>query len=202
MFTKREIFNDIKFNTFFKVTADYEWALNCYQKKTKFDFINTAIVNFKEGGFSEVHKIQSRIEELFIQSMHFRDNKSLLEGNAFTKLKLYCKGNNSLLPKLLSEINKQFENLNISDVEINLFGYGSLLKYTNILSKINYKRIYDRNFDAINKSYDCKLVEDPCQIKINSNEHFLITALGYESEIEHFLKSKMINPKQIFKFEI
>ena len=61
-----------------KLSADYNWALKCNHLGYKFQFSETPIVNFEEGGFSDKNKILARIEEMYIQSK-FSLMKSILE---------------------------------------------------------------------------------------------------------------------------
>ena len=84
MFSKKDIFDKYRFNTLYKVCADYEWTLKSYFNKMNFKFIDLPIVNYKEGGFSEKNKIKARIPGLFFRSSAFpftRYTKKIMEIN-------------------------------------------------------------------------------------------------------------------------
>ena len=53
MFVKKKLFNKNIFDTNFKVSADYDWSLKQYLSGVNYKFIDQAIVDFKEGGYSE-----------------------------------------------------------------------------------------------------------------------------------------------------
>lgn len=202
MFTKITIFDKYRFNTIYKVAADYEWALRCYLDKIKFDFIDLPLVNFREGGFSEINKIKSRIEELFIQSCYFECNNNILETNSLAKLKLYANRNNFILPKLLAKLDAQLLLFKKFEPNINLYGLGTVFSYIMNSKILDYRNVYDRNFIKFNKiSKKCSAM-NPNDISSDTKSYFLITALGYEKEIQSFLISKGIEKNKILQFEV
>ena len=138
MFSKKRLFNEITFDTNFKVSADYDWSLKQYLSGVNYRFIDRAIVDFKEGGYSEKNKIKARIEDLFIQSKHFHCDESILESNSFNKLKLYSKNNNFILPKLLDKLNSKIEYLKNKFEKISIFGIGT----AGYIYTINIKLIF------------------------------------------------------------
>lgn len=202
MFTKRTIFDKFRFNTIYKVAADYEWALRCYLEKIKFDFIELPLVNFKGGGFSEINKIKSRIEELFIQSRYFECSSNILDTNPLAKLKLYSNKNNFILPKLLAKLDDQLLSFKKFEPNINLFGLGTIFSYIVNSKILKFRNVYDRNFIKLNKSSQNYPAMNPNDISSDTKHFFLITALGYEKEIQNFLISKGIAKNYILKFEV
>ena len=167
-----------------------------------YKFIDRAIVDFKEGGYSEKNKIKARIEDLFIQSKYFHCDESILESNSFNKLKIYSKNNNFILPKLLERLDSAIENFENKFDKKSIFGFGTVGRY--ILDKYNieFENIYDQRFSEINnKNIIKRKVSDPNTISNKTNEYIIITALGYEYEIESFLIKKGLNNKLIIKFE-
>ena len=203
MFVKKKLFNKNIFDTNFKVSADYDWSLKQYLSGVNYKFIDQAIVDFKEGGYSERNKIKARIEDLFIQSKHFHCDESILESNSFNKLKIYSKNNNFILPKLLEILYSQIENFENKFEKKSIFGFGTVGRFVLDKYKIKFENIYDHKFSEINnKNIVKRKVSDPNTISNKTNEYIIITALGYEYEIESFLIKKGLDKKFIIKFEI
>ena len=203
VFAKKRLFNKSRFDTNFKVSADYDWSLKQYLSGVNYKFIDRAIVDFKEGGFSEKNQIKARIEDLFIQSKYFHCDESILNGNSFNKLKIYSKSNNFILPKLFEELNIRIEYfLNTYDKK-SIFGFGVVGRYLLNQYKQDFKNIYDNNFLEINNSnITNKEISDPKSISNKTNEYIIITALGYEHEIERFLIKQGLKKELILKFEV
>ena len=134
MFTKLQIFKKYDFNTIFKVSADYDWALKCLFANYNFKFVDFPVVNFQDKGFSEVNKLKARIEDLFIQSNYFNCDESLLSKNAFSSLKIYNKGNNYFLPKIIERFNSQLKSFKKYEPNINLYGSGSIINNIKIIN--------------------------------------------------------------------
>ena len=202
MFASKDIFKSIKFNTIYDVCADYDWTLQCYFNNYKFQYVDEPLVNFQEGGFSEKNRVKARIEELFIQSKYFKCNETSLDKNALSKLMLYRKNNNFMLPKLLDKANKQIKFLKNKNKIYSLYGYGSFCKYIIDNKLLQFDNIFDINYENfINSDYKL-LIKNPSILANNRNASIVITALGHESEIEKFLLSKGINSKNIYKFKL
>lgn len=203
MFAKKRLFNKSIFDTNFKVSADYDWSLKQYLSGVNYKFIDRAIVDFKEGGFSEKNKIKARIEDLFIQSKYFHCDELILESNSFNKLKIYSKNNNFILPKLLEILDSQIEYLKNSYERKSIFGFGVVGRYLLDKCKFNIRNIYDNQFSKINNANITKKeICDPKSISNKTNEYIIITALGYEHEIESFLIKQGLKKELIIKFEI
>ena len=203
MFVKKKLFNKSIFDTNFKVSADYDWSLKQYLSGVNYKFIDRAIVDFKEGGFSEKNKIKTRIEDLFIQSKYFHCDESILEKNSLNKLKIYSKNNNFILPKLLELLNSQIEYFKNKFEKKSIFGFGVVGKYLLEQYKNDFKNVYDNNFLEINnQNITNKEISNPESISSKTNEYIIITALGYEYEIESFLIKKGLRKELILKFEV
>jgi len=202
MFARKDIFKSIKFNTIYDVCADYDWTLQCYFNNYKFQYVDEPLVNFQEGGFSEKNRVKARIEELFIQSKYFKCNEGSLDKNALSKLLLYRKSNNFMLPKMLDKANKQINFLKNKNKVYSLYGYGSFCKYIIDNKFLKFENIFDINYKKINKSDHKLLIKNPSMLSNNTKANIVITALGHESEIEKFLLSKGINSRNIYKFEL
>jgi glycosyltransferase involved in cell wall biosynthesis len=203
MFVKKKLFDKSIFDTNFKVSADYDWSLKQYLSGVNYKFIDRAIVDFKEGGYSERNKIKARIEDLFIQSKYFHCDESILESNSFNKLKIYSKNNNFILPKLLERLDAEIESFENKFEKKSVFGLGTVARYILDKYKIGFEKIYDHKFFEINNNNIIKRkVSDPNSISNKTNEYIIITALGYEHEIESFLIKRGLNKKLIIKFEV
>lgn len=201
MFSKKRLFDQNRFDTTFKVSSDYDWSLKQYLRGVNFKFTDEAIINFREGGFSDKNKIKARIEDLFIQSKYFNCDKSILEKNSFNKLKIYSKNNNFLLPKLLKGLYKQTDYFINKYENISLLGFGVVGNF--IIGKYgcSFVNIYDNRFVEINNSnITNKRIKDPHSISSKTNEYIIISALGYEHEVESFLINQGLNKKLIIKF--
>lgn len=201
MFTKNEIFKDNKFNTSFKVCADYDWALRCLFAGFNFQFVNDALVNFQEGGFSDQNKIKARIEELFIQSNYFEASNDILDKNALTKLLMYKKSNNYMLPKLLQAVHLQLLDFN-KNYSFSLYGFGTFGQYVYQSRLLRINNVFDNNYNNFIKNDFKILVKDPKTIVCNPKMKIIITALGHESEIENSLIYLGFDSHNIFKFKL
>ena len=203
MFAKKKLFDQSRFDTTFKVSADYDWSLKQYLRGVNYKFIDRAIVDFKEGGFSEKNKIKARIEDLFIQSKYFHCDESILERNSFNKLKIYSKSNNFIIPKLLEELNIRIDFFLNTYEKKSILGFGVVGRYLLNQYKNDFQNIYDKNFLEINnQNIINKTVSDPKSISSKTNEYIIITALGYEREIESILIKQGLNKDLILKFDV
>ena len=201
MFSRKEIFQEFKFNTIYKVCADYDWTLRCLLKDYNFQFIDEALVNFEEGGFSDKNKIKGRIEELFIQTNYFECNEDILDKNALSKLLMYKKNNNFILPKLLEEVKKQLTYFRNKNKVFSLYGYGLFCEYIIQNKFLNFREVFDINYEKFKNNENEILIKDPNSITYDPKITILITALGHENEIVNFLISKGFNSKNICKFK-
>ena len=196
---KREIFFDHTFDTQFKVAADYDWALRCYHYGYKFQFSETPIVNFEEGGYSCKNRILARIEDMYIQSKFLDEIEKIYDKNSFSRFLSYKKNNNKFFSRLFNDILNQFEKLRFSEKTLVLFGFGQLGRTLYALFPNEFSRIYDKNFKELSTNFNLKIYS-PEEIFTEPNEVILISSLGHERDIEDFLSKKSID--SYFKFQI
>ena len=198
-FAKREIFIDFTFDTQFKVAADYDWSLKCYHSGYKFQFSETPIVNFEEGGFSYKNRILARIEEMYIQSKYLDEIEKIYVKNSFSRFLSYKKNNNRFFSRLFNDILNQFHKLRFSEKTLVLYGFGQLGRVLHAMFPDEFTRIYDKNFTELSSKFNLKIYS-PEEIFTQPNEVILISSLGHERDIEDFLSKKSID--SYFKFQI
>ena len=198
-FATRDVLKKNRFDTQFKVVADYEWALKCYYSGYKFKFSETPIVNFEEGGFSYKNRILARIEEMYIQSKYLDEIEKIYVKNSFSRFLSYKKNNNRFFSRLFNDILNQFHKLRFSEKTLVLYGFGQLGRVLHAMFPDEFTRIYDKDFTELSSKFNLKIYS-PEEIFTESNEVILISSLGHEREIEDFLRKKNID--SYFKFQI
>ena len=198
-FAKRDVLKKNRFDTQFKVVADYEWALKCYYSGYKFKFSETPVVNFEEGGFSYENRILARIEEMYIQSKFLDEIEKIYDKNSFTRFLSYKKNNNRFFSRLFNDIINQFNKLRLSEKTLVLYGFGQLGRTLHAMFPDEFSRIYDKDFRELSSKYNLKIYS-PEEIFTEPNEVILISSLGHERDIEDFLSNKSID--SYFKFQI
>ena len=184
-FSKKNIFEKYAFDTQFKVSADYDWALKCYHSELEFQFSKIPIVNFLESGFSKTNRITARIEDMFIQRNYLEDSKEIYSKNSFTRFLSYKKNNNRYFSRLFNDILNQFEKLRLSEKTLVLFGFGQLGRALHAMFPEKFARIYDKNAKELTSKFNLKIYY-PEEIFIEPNEVILISALGHEKDITEF----------------
>ena len=103
-FTKRVLFGNNKFDTSFKIAADYDFFYKQYYDKKKFTYINIPIAYFKDGGISstsprvrllENYKVQNKPltfgRKINIQYLVFRYNIKVLISTNFPRFWIILK---------------------------------------------------------------------------------------------------------------
>ena len=112
-FVKKSVYDKIGlFNTFYKITADYDFILRCYIEKIKFSYIDEILVNFSLGGASS-DSINCAKEHIMVAKKYIKKspNPQLVEKNLEWRwqgaLLNDCVKKNNV--KIISIIEKYFE---------------------------------------------------------------------------------------------
>jgi glycosyltransferase involved in cell wall biosynthesis len=201
MFVKSSIIKQLKFDTSFKIAADYDFSLKCYTLKKKFQFLDFAVANFIDGGLSEINIKQMRIEYLFIQSKYCNDIDLLFNNSTFNELISFSRDNNYYFAKILNKLYEQCENLNKNNKKILLYGYGNIGKIIYKKLKYNISGIVDKDF--LNMSKEKLKIKNPEKINDINYDFILISVLGREKSIKKYLKTNFNVPDEKIKtFEL
>ncbi|MFV9972705.1 MAG: glycosyltransferase family 2 protein [Francisella endosymbiont of Hyalomma asiaticum] len=84
-FAKTELLRMYEFNTLYRLSADYDFFIKCYEKKHKFLKLDLPICYFYEGGLTTTEQIFSFVETLKVLLDYFDEN--LVKNNvAYTDL--------------------------------------------------------------------------------------------------------------------
>lgn len=91
MFVKKNIMKCLKFDTQFKIAADYDFFLKCYLNNNyKFKFVNMPVYYFSDSGISSnVDKIN--IENIKIKTKYSLDNNEKKDKQIFNNIKAMIK---------------------------------------------------------------------------------------------------------------
>ncbi|MCT7530915.1 glycosyltransferase family 2 protein [Aliarcobacter cryaerophilus] len=181
MFTKIELLKKYKFNTSFKIAADYYFTLKCAMNNYNFQFVDFAVANFLSGGISETNKIQAKIEDLFVQSHYIKNKNDIFDLASFQYLKKQDTSNeNYTFTYFMNSFYKYIDKLDSSKSYL-LYGYGNIGKliYNRLGSSI--KNIVDINYK--NLSTKDLPIYNPIDINNFEFDYIIISVLGREEII-------------------
>ena len=115
LFIKSSLMKNYKFNTKYKIAADYDFIVTCYLKKYNFFYTNILIADMIPGGISSKVTFRLIKEDYLIQKRMKNDYKlivrtirrlfSMIRNNIIKTLKKFVIGN--LFIKLLKKIRKK-----------------------------------------------------------------------------------------------
>ena len=193
------VFKKHKFDTQFKVSADYDWALRSLYHGFNFQFSDLPVVDFEEGGFSDKNKTLGSIENMFIQTKYVKNIENIFNTKNFSSMLSYRKSNNGLFSKLLNDIIIQMEEQLQKNENFIMYGFGSLGKILLHLYPKYFEKVYDRDFAKLNEKYEIKIYS-PEKIIRDKDKRFIVTCLGHEKEVNEFLTKNGIT--KIFNFNI
>ncbi len=63
-FSRNSILKDLRFDTSFRLSADYDFFVRCYLKKYTFTYVGFPVCNFESGGLSQQQNFKSEIETI------------------------------------------------------------------------------------------------------------------------------------------
>lgn len=184
MFTRAELCKKYKFDTGFKIAADYDFTLKCLMNGARFKYLPYAIADFAAGGLSEKLILKARIEDMFIQSKYLQPLEDVFGLPSYTTLKRFEGNNNYLFAGLFNDLMKQLEIHFNQNNKIVLYGYGHIGKLIHQIYKDNIIAVVDMS-DAIRNEFPFVLI--PNEIKEIDFDAVLISVLGREKEISCYL---------------
>ncbi|MCG3708944.1 glycosyltransferase [Aliarcobacter butzleri] len=185
MFVKTYLMKKYKFNTIYKIVADYDFTLKCAMNNYNFQFVDFAVANFLSGGISETNKIQAKIEDFFIQSHYIKNKDNLFNLPSFQYLTYQNTSNqNFTFSYLINSFYKWIDNLDSSKKYL-LYGYGNIGKL--IYDKVgdSIKTIVDMDYKNI--STKTLPIYNPLNINSFQFDYVIISVLGRENEITKYL---------------
>lgn len=203
VFSKTKILKDNPFSKEYKIVSDYEFLLKTYKKGFIFQFIDIPVSIYLNGGFSKQNRIKARIEELYLISKFIDEPTQILKKAPFKRLLSYDEENSNSY-----YFNKKYsdflENLYLvtKNKKFILYGYGNIGKLISLLFKENILFIVDNNYKYIKEKEPDLNIYSPSKIKTNLDTNILISVLGRENEIKHYLKTFNIQEKYILSITI
>ena len=99
LFVKTKLMKKYPYNTFYSISADYEFLLKMYQLEKKFQYIEEPIANYLRNGFSDQNQVQWYLENLTLMMNNNIDLDEILESPAY----------NLIENKKLSNLQYKFE---------------------------------------------------------------------------------------------
>lgn len=105
LFVKTCLMQEKPFNTFYKISADYDFVLKMYKEGKKFQYIKKPFANFQGDGLSDRSVIQQKLEALTL----LMNNK--VELNEITNSAAYRYIQNQGIRKITEQRDNQFKQL-------------------------------------------------------------------------------------------
>ena len=201
-FTKTSIIKKNPFNTTFRIAADFNFYCEIGLNRDNFLCLDFEIANHLVGGFWHENVTKAHFEILFSSSKYIKDINSIFINPYFKSLiNLDPNKNinfNSLLIKYSNQVKKIFQ----EHENVIIYGYSSFFK--SIEHLINYNKVIaiaDQNCSLKNIQLDINIIH-PSKINDYNFDKILIFALGYEKEINSFLKNNLkISKEKIHLFD-
>ncbi len=101
LFVKTALMKQYPYNTFYSISADYEFLLKMYQLGKKFQYIEEPIANYLRNGFSDQNQARWYLESLTLMMNHHIDLNEIIQSPAYNLI-----GNKKLdnIHSLISDI--------------------------------------------------------------------------------------------------
>lgn len=188
MFTRAELCKKYKFDTGFKIAADYDFTLKCLMHGAHFKYLPYAIADFAAGGLSEQLILKARIEDMFIQSKYLQKLEDIFGLPSYTSVKRIEGNNNYLFAGLFNDLIEQLKVYLKNNQKVILYGYGHIGKLIHHIYKDNIIAVVDMN-PIVRNEFPFVLI--PEEIKHLEFDMVLISVLGREKEISHYLNEAL-----------
>lgn len=200
MFAKTHLMKKYKFDTIFKTSADYDFALKCAMNGYKFQFTDFAIANFLYEGASETNRVLTRIEEFFIQSRYVKDKDKIFKLHSFDYLRCCSEPNqNYNFALFINSFYRWIDRLDSSKRYI-LYGYGNAGKLIYDRFGSSIKAIVDMHYK--NLSTKTLPINNPLDINNFEYDYIIVSVLGREEKISKYLIQDLkIQKDKILIFE-
>jgi glycosyltransferase involved in cell wall biosynthesis len=195
LFAKTKFLKKYKFDTTYKMAADFDFILKCYHDKCTFKFLDIAIANFANNGASKKNRVLTRVEEMFILTKYIDNYENIYSMKPFLRLLDYNSNNNRLFASMYNYFIKSLEELNLNEKKFVLYGYGNIGKFIYEKYGNNIIKIVDLNYQSLNKLYTQLTIEDISSLSSLDFDFILVTVLGREDEITTLLSNKYNIPK-------
>lgn len=194
LFTRMSIMKRFKFDTAFKIAADYDFILKCYKQGYKFKFLDEVVVNYRAGGLSEQQVLLNKIESLFVQSRYLENIEDVYKSRSYRFLE-----ENNPYPSAkeqLSNVMSEFKRKSYDEITFVLYGYGDIGRAIYSAYPNNVQSIVDINAVELNTIDTPRIypVEHLFEIEYDC---ILVSVIGRESEIQDFLLGKNIPENKI-----
>ena len=190
-----------KFNTIYKIVADYDFTLKCAMNNYNFQFVDFAVANFLSGGISETNKIQAKIEDFFIQSHYIKNKDNLFNLPSFQYLKEQDTSNsNYTFTYFINSFYKYIDKLDSSKNYL-LYGYGNI-------GKLIYNRLGKSIINIVDTNYKNLSTKDlpiynPIDINNFEFDYIIISVLGREKTIiKNLVDNLKINKNVIITLKL
>ena len=201
MFVKTYLMKKYKFNTIYKIVADYDFTLKCAMNNYNFQFVDFAVANFLSGGISETNKIQAKIEDFFIQSHYIKNKDNLFNLPSFQYLKEQDTSNsNYTFTYFINSFYKYIDKLDSSKNYL-LYGYGNI-------GKLIYNRLGKSIINIVDTNYKNLSTKDlpiynPIDINNFEFDYIIISVLGREKTIiKNLVDNLKINKNVIITLKL
>lgn len=202
LFTKISVMKKYMFSLEFKIAGDYDFALKCYMNQHIFKFLDFNIANFIADGMAESNPIKARIEEMFIQSKYLKKQQDIYNLSAYRRFVDLKPNNNIILAKLINKLHSELDLLELGQKKFILYGFGHIGQIIYNKFKTNITAIVDKNSEELQKLHSVEIFDITYLAESNST-HILISVLGREKEIIHYLESKqLLADKKILSLNI
>jgi hypothetical protein len=196
LFSSTVLMKKYKFDTSYKVSADYEFVLRCYKNGYKFKFVNFLVANFTPDGFAQSNAILGAINDLSIQVKYLDNPIDIYKSSSFSSLEKNKPDNNKFFSVILNKFYEQLFELDLNNKKIVLYGYGLVgnIIYTKYKNKISY--IVDQNYNSFDKANED--IQSPDIFATIEFDYVIISVLGREDEIIDYLSSTYQISKERF----
>ena len=180
LFIRSSLMKKYKYDTQFRIGADYDFMLKCYMNGYKFKFIDEIVDVFIDGGVSASDSTTGSIEALYIQNKYFGSIE--LDGNQFYNSLLSENPNSRIMfAQSFSRLFNHVLSLQCYQ-KIVLYGNGTVSQMIQKLMPDNILTYVDLN--------DPK--HPPEKLRNITFDKVVITVLGREREIIDYLKKEIM----------
>lgn len=194
LFTRMSIMKRLKFDTAFKIAADYDFVLKCYKDGAKFKFIDEFVVNYRAGGLSEQQVLLNKIESLFAQSRYLENIEDIYKSRSYS----FLEDNNPYPSRQvqLSEVMSEFKRQRYDEMKFVLYGYGNIGRSIYTAYPKSVQAIVDINAAGLN-TIDAPTIYPVEHLLEIEFDYILVSVIGREKEIQEFLLENNVPANKI-----
>jgi len=201
VFFKTALVKHYQFNTLFKINADLDLILKLYHAGHSYVKLEIPVINFLSGGIHTQDFPRGDLDEIYVTSRYMPTCRFIYEHEAYHRLRDAQPDASShmCVSIALGKMILQLETLKSKYSKIAVYGYGGTGKLIASFLGDHLSGVFDLNAASIRQTFVC----DPLCYRALEHEIIIVSLLGREDEIRHYLIEHVgVEEKTIYTFDL